>query len=363
METKLFTKSNLVEFVESELYRSLENVPISRRRAYSQAQNPRADDGDLLLVAQFDGTKTAGYLGVLPDYVYVDGEPKKMGWLTCFWVGEEYKSKNVAANLFLRVIRAWKKNIFITNIVPWLEPVYQKTKMFQPTKYKSGIRLYVRFNFAEVLPPKHLFFQRTKPLLTVADRVLNSCWNLRYKLASSGNERLHCECFADARNVDPRLLHSDMPNWTVRSKAEFDWIFDYPWVVEGNADAESKRYYFTSVARRFSQRIFVFSEKENAAPCACAFVTIRDNHLTVPYCFCETTEHFHAIAEKIISVAIDERVAMITVFCDELSSALAKQKNRVLFAKNVAKPYFVSINFPEVEPLHFQDGDGDCVFY
>ena len=45
--------------------------------------------------------------------IYIDNQTHIIGWLTCFWVNEEYKSQNVAANLFLRAIRAYNKNIFI----------------------------------------------------------------------------------------------------------------------------------------------------------------------------------------------------------------------------------------------------------
>jgi len=173
LETKAFTKSSLLAFIESAEYAQLENVPISRSRAYSQTSNPRADENDVLLVASFDGNKTAGYLGVLPDHFVVNGKTYKFGWLTCFWVGDQYKDKNIAASLFLRVIRAWQKNICITNIVPWLEPVYQKTKIFQPTLFKTGKRFYLRSNFAELLPPKHTFFEKSKPALKVGDSIAN----------------------------------------------------------------------------------------------------------------------------------------------------------------------------------------------
>lgn len=363
METKLFTKQNIIDFVESDTYRALDNVPISKSRAYSQANNPRADAEDLLLVAQFDGTKTAGYLGVLPDYVVVNGEKRKMGWLTCFWVDDAYKSKNVAANLFLRVIRAWKKNIFITNIVPWLEPVYQKTKMFQPTKYKTGIRLYLRFNFADILPPKHSFFETAKPALRLTDQVLNSVLSVR-NLWTGKSRNITCREFSNFDDVPANLLATTTANWPVRGKNEFDWLCAYPWVSQGKPTGESKKYYFTSQSARFWQRIFTISDPNNqATPKAAAMITIRDNHLTVPYCFCQSNDFFPQLASTIISIATEKRVSMITVFHPELALALAKQKKHVLFSKKVTKPYFISINFPEVTDLHFQDGDGDCAFY
>ena len=76
METKTFNKAELQEFINSPSFNELINIPISRRRAISQIHNPRAEDEDILLVAAFDGNKTVGYLGILPDFV-IQGNTKE----------------------------------------------------------------------------------------------------------------------------------------------------------------------------------------------------------------------------------------------------------------------------------------------
>lgn len=72
------------------------------------------------------------------------------------------------------------KKIFITNIVPWLEPVYRKTKIFQPTIYKTGFRGYLRFNFSEILPPKKNVFKRFILLIRIIDFIFNLIGDLRF---------------------------------------------------------------------------------------------------------------------------------------------------------------------------------------
>ena len=115
METISFNKDSLYKFINSEKFKELHNIPISKQRALSQINNPRAGEEDIVLVAQFDDNITTGYLGILPDYVFIEGEKEKIGWLTCFWVHEKYKSKDIAANLFRRVIRAYDQKIFINS--------------------------------------------------------------------------------------------------------------------------------------------------------------------------------------------------------------------------------------------------------
>ena len=109
MKVKTYTAQELAYFVNSDEYDKLKNVPISKIRAISQVNNPRASEDDILLFVAFDEGRTVGYFGVLPDMIYCKDQVEKIGWGTCFWVDEKYKSQNVAAAIFLKVIREWKQ--------------------------------------------------------------------------------------------------------------------------------------------------------------------------------------------------------------------------------------------------------------
>ena len=89
-------------------------------------------------------------------------------------------------------------------------------------------------------------------------------------------------------------------------------------------------------------------------------LSVRDNHLTVPYVFfrngMETT-----LVRFLFNTMLDFQLNMLTVFQPELSEEIRKKKTPFLFKKKIVKPYFLpkTMEFPE---LAFQDGDGDCVF-
>ncbi|SFB73689.1 hypothetical protein SAMN05421780_101185 [Flexibacter flexilis DSM 6793] len=364
MEVKSYNKKALFEFINSEIFLNLSNLPISRHRAISQINNPRASDDDILLIVQFDGNKVVGYMGMLPDYVHVQGKQEKIYWFSCFWVDDEYKSKNVAANLFLRSIRACKMNVFITNIVPWLEPVYQKTKIFKPTIYKNGYRGYLRFNLTEILPPKSDYFKKATILLKAIDGTLNFFNGIRllffvkYKLDNIRYEYLHEIDSSSSNFIDSYKIK----HWTQRGVEDINWIIKNPWIIEGaNTDFNSSRYYFSSLDTCFFYQIIKFYDSKNNM-IGIMMTCVRGNNLTVPYAFFE--ENYNEIACKfLINKMIDLKLNMITIFNKELVSVFNQMKTPFLFHKEIKKPYLISKNFDSINDLSFQDGDGDCAFY
>lgn len=363
METIVYTKKSLEEFIQSKNYEQLINVPISKNRALSQIQNPRANEDDVLLVALFDGNKTVGYLGALPDYIFHNGQKEKFAWLSCFWVDEAYKSQNVSANLFLRVIRAWDKKICITNIVPWLEPIYQKTKLFQPTQYKEGFRGYFRFNLSEILPPKSSFFKNIRPLLQLSDWFMNLFLDKRlwlfkgYSLNDSKFEYLPTFEKMSADFIDE---HSN--SWPQRDIQALNWILTQPWILGGaKKDANSQRYFFSTLNKQFINQVIKFTGNKGELQ-GYLFLSIRDNQLSVPYVFFRE-EQIDIAARFLINKMIELKLNMVSIYHNALVRAIKKRKSPFIFSKSIKKPYFITKKFDFIDHLHFQDGDGDCAFY
>lgn len=364
MEIISFTKESLHQFIYSESFDKLINIPISKHRAISQINNPRADKDDVLLVAQFEENKTVGYLGILPDYIFIGERKEKIGWLTCFWVDEKYKSHNIAANLFLRAIRAYNKKIFITNIVPWLEPVYQKTKIFLPTKYKFGFRGYLRFNLSEILSSKNTFFKKIYPLLKIIDCLLNALIDLRFILNKVEKVKdINYDYVVTLDEISDEFIKKySTNNWNRREKIELKWIIENPWLIEGiEKDKKASKYYFSYLNRQFFTQIIKFSDTSNKLVCL-LIINIRNHNLTVPYLFCDK-ENFNLVAKFIIHTMIKLKLNMVTIFQEEFSMYFNQIKTPFLFKKTIKKPYFISKELSDIDYLKFQDGDGDCAFY
>ncbi|MGD9978227.1 MAG: hypothetical protein AB7S54_09880 [Bacteroidales bacterium] len=364
METVPFTKKSLATFIHSQRYYRLANVPISKQRAVSQINNPRADDDDLLLVVQLDDDKTVGYLGVLPDYLFFNSGYEKVGWLTCFWVDEKYKSQNVAANLFLRAIRAWDKKILITNIVPSLEPVYQKTNIFQPTKYKIGYRGYLRFNLAEILPPKNCTLSKLTPLLKLSDWFLNIFVDLRLVFIKEHPPKdVKFEYLSSFDEIPADFLSKfSSYSWNQRSMAELNWIVKNPWLMVGAIPGHSSsRYYFSSLSRQFFYQIIKFTD-DSGNIIATVLITVRNRRMAVPYIFCDE-KNMAPVLKFIVNTMVKLKLNMVTVYNETLADSFRKSKTPFITSKKIRKPYLISKAFNFIDSLNFQDGDGDCAFY
>lgn len=359
MITKSFNKKDLELFINSVEYSQLENIPISFHRAISQINNPRLEESDIILVATFNNNKTIGYLGIIPDFLFQNNEKIKFGWLSCFWVDENYKKQNIAANLFLRVIRAWNKNIMITNIVPTLETVYQKTKLFFPTEYKIGIRCYLRLNSSEILPQKHLFFNKTKKILVLFDKVANFFLNMRLNTNQKMKSKIKIIDFIDD-SLNDFILKKILLNYTKRSANELNWIMSFPWILEQNNTVESNKYYFSSVSKVFKTIPLLL--KENNEILGFCMMVHRNNHITIPYFYVEKNSS-KVFMDYILVYMIQEKCTMITTFNIELIEIFKHYRNKFIYKKEVKKPYFISKNINNINSTNFQDGDGDCAFY
>ncbi|MBN1143350.1 MAG: hypothetical protein JXA72_02965 [Bacteroidales bacterium] len=364
METRSYNKHELLDFINSEHFTRLKKLPISRHRAISQINNPRASDDDILLIVQFDKEQVVGYLGVLPDYLKNQDEIQKVGWLTCFWSDKAYKSNNIAANLFLRVIRAWDQKIFITNLVPWHERLYQRTRMFLPTSYKKGFRGYMRFNLSEILPPKRKLYKKLYLLLKIVDVLSNLVSDSRfvlfrgYQMVDMNVEA--CDTVDEAMAVF--IENHNRDNWNQRGKNELNWILKYPWVIQqAQPDAESEKYYFSSVSTRFFYKLLRFTGRDGEVK-GLTMLCIRNNSLTVPYVFAEDN-CYDSIARALVNDMIKYKLSMVTAFDNNLAGSLQKMRIPFIFRKQIKKPFLISKNFGFITELKFQDGDGDCAFY
>jgi GNAT superfamily N-acetyltransferase len=364
METKSYTRKDLNTFIHTGHFSQLENIPISKHRAVSQINNPRASDDDILLVVQFDEDKVVGYLGVLPDYIFQQDEYHKAGWLSCFWIDEDYKSRNIAANLFRRIIRTWDQRILITNLVPWTGPVYEKTGLFLPSQHKTGIRGYMRSNLSEILPPKGRMFKRITPLLKITDFVINIFGDVRfwffkgYILSNSRCEHLN---HIDRASGDFINGHNKN-NWNQRGPAELEWIMNNPWILAGTeVDYNGSRYYFSSFSKSFFYQAVKFTDKQNNIT-GWALFCIRNSSITIPYVFSDP-DHYDVISKMLVNTMLHMKLNMITTFNEEMVKSLNNLKPPFLYKKQIKRTYFISNKFDFIHGLNFQDGDGDCAFY
>jgi len=371
-----YNKRQLPEFIESDLYRNSDKIPISRQRALSHINNPDCADDDTILWTAYDNGSLAGYVGILPGVCNIKGVDEKIYWLSCFWVAEPYRKQRLASALFLPLIREYRDKLFISNFNPELEKTYQGLRIFQPTVYKNGVRFYVRFCFSEIIVSRFPLLSFLKPVAKVVDNVLG--WIFR-AYPTDGATQSHpvsrayssddskssdeCEPIIESRHFDKEfqsLITSfrNREGYIKRDSVHFDWILNFPWILQGKPDEESRRYFFSSRSEQFEHCSLKFYENEDLL--GYVLLKIRDKALTVSYVYADD-RIIKNIAFYILKKTNKENLKMITIFDEKLADEVRKLRSGYLFSKEMKRPYIVTKKM-DITSFLLQEGDGDGVF-
>jgi hypothetical protein len=259
-------------------------------------------------------------------------------------------------------MQSWDNTAMITNMKPGTLKIYERTGYFHPPVTRFGIRGYLRFCLAEILPPRGGFFARIKPVLQALDFLFNLANAIRlvFYPGYKTDPGLHYEYIEEiGPEAEQFIQHWNQSCLIRRGKPELEWINRFPWVLEQEEDADSRRYYFSSVSKRFFYQQVEF-RNEAGAVTAFLMLSVRNNHLTVPYTFFDKGMEF-TLVRFLFNVMLDYQLNMLTVFHPELSEEIKKSRSPFLFKKKIIRPYFIpkTLELPE---FVFQDGDGDCVF-
>ena len=362
MEIKSYTTGTILEFVSSEFFSKLKNIPISKHRALSYAHNPRAAASDKILFVAFEDDEVAGYLGALPEKIFYRGEWKRMTWLSCFWIDPKFRGKNISKQLFDFAMQEWDNTAMITNMKPGTLKIYERMGYFHSPATRVGIRGYLRFCLAEILPPRGGVFARIKPILQALDFILNlvNAIRLIFYPDYKPDPGLRYEYVEEISPETEELINNCNQSYLIkRGKPELEWINRYPWVLEQKEDANSRRYYFSSVSKRFFYQNVEFRD-ETGTVTAFLVLSIRNNQFTVPYAFFKKGME-SALVRFLFNTMLDYKLNMLTVFHPELSEEIRKSPSPFLFKKKILRPYFIPKTL-DLQELAFQDGDGDCVF-
>ena len=142
MHIKQLNSAQLRDFVASAAFQNMPNVPISRIRGLSHAANPRADATDILLFLAEENGEMLGYFGMLTDWIYLQGNAEKVGWMSCLWIDPKTRGKGVAKALIENALQAWDDKMMVTEFTVEAGKLYHKMGIFQDLAISQGIRIY-----------------------------------------------------------------------------------------------------------------------------------------------------------------------------------------------------------------------------
>ena len=170
MRIEKYNAAQLKEFLNSDQYRTMPFVPVSESRARSWLNNPRLEPDDILMNVAYDNDEMLAYRCVLPDrYAEI-----RFGWLSGVWVRPDQRRRGLASMLLDEAFSDWGSQLMFTNYAPESLAVYEKSGRFELYMEKTGVRYYQRSSTASLLGNRSTIYRRSRPLLDLADAVLNT---------------------------------------------------------------------------------------------------------------------------------------------------------------------------------------------
>ncbi len=360
MEIVAYTAAQLVAFTQSEQFNTLQHIPLSRLRALSHLHNPRLAAETPIMYMAWLNNQVEGYRMVLCDTIYNDDVAMPVCWYSCVWVNPAMRGKGIAKGLVNRCLEDWGGRIFGADAVPESRNLYLSTGLYKGEHYLNGTRAYLRASFADILVKRKPVLSSLKPLLNVGDALLNLFTATNVLPLPKEIEVVTTVDDEVAAFIQPYLANLLFK----RAKDDLNWITQNPWIRSGEPDSESKRYYFSSVAKRF-EFIQWLLRNENGKIAGYAMLSIRDGHLKTPYVFVEEA-HIPTLAKALNSLMVNEQLEMLTTFHPGLVQYFAQHKRPYIFVKSIRREYFASKPISQYIEMGAQpnicDGDGDQAF-
>lgn len=335
-------------------------VPITPTRIKSQINNPHALNSDIVLSVAVENQNTIlGYIGALP--YNVNGE--HCAWNSCWW-SKTGVSAEVSMQLFYTFISNWNKKVLFSEMTPHTSKIISAMNICEPcTTY--GIRGYIRFNLAKILPSKDAKLKPLKPILFCTDAIANFFINLiTTSTHKYQNNNIRIEEKTALDNLDNSFIQQhQMSQFSCRTKNDFDWIQKHPWIITKNDNLNiNPKYYFTYKVKEFETRWAKFYEHNKLK--ALVYYTIKNNELKLQYVFCE--KDIEAVVANFFynKVVTNKKLHSITTFHKNISEFLSNRK-KFIFKTRLPK---LSAIAKDLKPnrnndnLYLQMGDGDCIF-
>jgi len=339
----------LPQFIESAEFLHQSNWPISKHRAQSHFNNPRADKEDVALIVAYQNNIMVGYIGALPDYLMIPNNKTKIAWLSCWWVAPSVRKTGLGKQLLDAIIAAYEKRVILTEFTKSAEQVYSQHIDLERLRSLRGYKYY----FKSILHKKVTqtsFFRRIKvPILKLADAFINLIWANRIGLKPFEKMQTRMVELDNVNNLDDFFQPFMQRNIFKRKVNSLNWIKNYPWVLNEPFDiAQKRKYYFASSAKQFFCRHYVLYDNDENVETYC-MVVFNDGKLKVPYLF-----------------AKGEKADELTFYHKFLGDYLRNIKYPCFAKKETQRKFyagnFISWYFNDESDITIADGDGDCAF-
>ena len=368
MEIKTFTVADLKTALLSEDFWSTKTLPITKHRALSYSQNPRADRDDPVLMVAYQDSRVIGYLGILPDKIFIKSSVYKFGWLTSWWVGPSCATTGVGAILLFKALNAYQQQLGVSGSSKEARKVLDASQKFSPLKTLKGLDIRFRLNAARAIPRKLPRLKVFRLLFKIFDNMMDGIVNLRSSFWKRGNDICQRLSFEYLNSIDEEtsqfIQRHHQHDLTRKGKADLNWMMMYPWVLSAPLkDSAAKRYYFSSRSDRFYYLgVKVFEQNNEMA--GFFMLKVRNDRMSVVYSYFDS-RHARSITAAVVYHTLATDVSSLSLYDDRLVAHFPEIRCPYWSAKAVSRKFSLSKTLTDIglRDRRLHGGDGDLAFY
>jgi len=368
MEFRTFTVADLESALQSKDFWLTDTLPITKQKALSFCHNPRAEKDDPVLWVAYEHNQVVGYLGVLPDKIFLDNAAHKVGWLTGWWVDPFLATKGVGAVLLYKALNTYGEGLGVSGGSKEVRKILHASQRFMDLTPLKGLEIRFRFNAAASILREFPATKIFRVGFRVADVILDEIVNLRGFFWERNNkvcQRLSFEYVSSIDEETGRFIerHHQL-DLTRKGKADLTWIMTYPWIVSApQKDSASRRYFFSSISARFLYLgVKVF--EQNHGLIGFLMLSVRNERMRVVYSHFEN-QHAPSIAAAAVYHALAMDVSTLILYDEQLVRSFSGLRCPCWSTKSISRGFFLSKAFASlpVADCRLQGGDGDFAFY
>lgn len=366
MQIKKYTIKDLRQELDRNTLWNKNILPITKHRALSYINNPRAKEDDIVLFVAYNNNDIIGYFGALPDKISVNTSEHQIAWATSWWVDPRYRNVGTGGFLLLTVMNHY--NLATSGSTDNADKAYAASGKLTALRTVEGIEFIIRSCTHCLLPNKFPLLKKIRPLLNYADRALNLFADLRlfiWKRRIDPGKPRNIEYISHLDEETDRFIRSHRGNELYRRNArELNWIIKYPWIVSAPClDKNVNKYYFSSTSNRFLYlNIKIYHPRDNTMT-GFLMVKVRDNIMSVPYLYFDKSA-LNSILHLIGSLIVELRIDIFITYNKDILNNLSEIKLPYLYEKKRSRLYYISRKLKNMDLGDFvlQDGNGDSVF-
>jgi hypothetical protein len=361
VQIKTYTIADLRQRLESGTWFEGDPIPLTRQRAWSQVNNPRAEDADVALLIASESEKVIAHLGIVPDFVFVGGQKLKIGWLTAWWANPDRKYSGTGMMLMMRAMGFYKAGVGASGFSNDAKAVYGATKRFKTVQELRGLTAFARFDLANLLPKRLPILTKARWLLVAADTMANWLVLMRqwlWRRSNSVPSDVEIEYVPALDAEAGAFLEQHSQNQlSRRGSQEVNWIAAYSWMTIAPL-VPPPAFRFDTTARNHLN--LLLKVRRNQRLVAVLHLSMIDDHLILPTC-CHDQEA-DLVARVIGNHLAVMRLKRLTTFRRDLLECFEKSGFPWVARRDRVRPWILSGPAGEISGVGVQDGDGDCAF-